>query len=279
MAYRNLLTVIPDTAAIAVQLDACVMLARRLDAHLHVLTVGIDDVQVGYYFAGADAVLQQTSMAMARDKAEGLLAAVKARLDREDIRWTAEAGVAQLGMLSDLVATAAMFSDLAVQALPYGAHGSDGAEAAVEAVLFAGRAPVLLVPDAGLPADFPRHAVIGWNSGLEAMAAVRGALPALQMAGTASVAMVAPPERGPSQAAPGERLSVMLSRYGVKAEVALLAKTHPRIADVLADHVRDQQADLLVTGAYSHSRFREAIFGGATRELLATSPVPLLMAH
>lgn len=279
MAYRNLLTVIPDTAAIAVQLDAAVRLARQLDAHLHVLAVGIDDVQVGYYFAGADAVLQQTSMAMARDKAEALLAEARARLDPEDIRWTAEAGVAQLGMLADLVATAAMFSDLAVQALPYGAHGSDAAEAAVEAVLFAGRTPVLLVPDAGLPADFPRHAVIGWNSGPEAMAAVRGALPMLQKAGAASVAMVTPPERGPNQAAPGERLATMLSRHGVTADITLLARTHPRIADVLADHVRDREADLLVTGAYSHSRFREAIFGGATRELLAKSTVPLLMAH
>lgn len=279
MAYRNLLTVIPDEAAIGVQIDACLALARRLDAHLHVLTVGIDDVQVGYYFAGADAVLQQTSMAMANDKAEALLAKVRERLEAEDIRWTAEAGVAQMGMLGDLVAEAAMFTDLVVQALPYGAHGSDGAEAAVEAALFAGRAPVLLVPDSGLPAEFPRHAVIGWNSGLEAMAAVRGALPALQLAGTVSVAMVAPPERGPKQTAPGERLSTMLSRHGVKAEIALLAKTHPRVADVLSDHVRDQKADLLVTGAYSHSRLREAILGGATRELLSKSEVPLLMAH
>lgn len=279
MAYRNLLTVIPDGAALSLQLDASVRLARQLDAHLHVLTVGIDDVQVGYYFAGADAVLQQTSMAMARDKADALLADVKARLDPEDIRWTAEVGVAQIGMVSDLVATAAMFSDLAIQALPYGAHGSEGAEAAVEAALFAGRTPVLLVPDAGLPTDFPRHAVIGWNSGLEAMAAVRGGLPMLQLAGTASIAMVAPPERGPNQAAPGERLATMLSRHGVKADIALLAKTHPRIADVLAGHVRDQEADLMVTGAYSHSRFRESILGGATRELLAKSTVPLLMAH
>lgn len=279
MAYRTLLAVIPDSDAIAVQLDAGLRLARRLDAHLHVLTVGIDDVQVGYYFAGADAVLQQTSMAMARDKADALLAEVNARLADEDVRWTAEAGVAQAGMVGDLVASAAMFADLVVQALPYGAHGSDGAEAAVEAALFAARAPVLMVPDAGLPADFPRRAVIGWNSGQEAMAAVRGALPALQLAGTASVAMVAPPERGPNQSAPGERLSTMLSRHGVKAEIALLAKTHPRVADVLSDHVRDQQADLLVTGAYSHSRLREAILGGATRELLAKSTVPLLMAH
>jgi len=279
MAYRTLLTIIPETDAIAVQLDAGLRLARRLDAHLQVLTLGIDDVQVGYYFAGADAVLQQTSMAMARDKADALLADVNGRLVDEDVRWSAEAGVAQAGMVGDLVAQAAMFADLVVQALPYGTHGSDGAEAAVEAALFAARAPVLMVPDAGLPPDFPRHAVIGWNSGQEAMAAVRGALPALQLAGTASVAMVAPPERGPQQSAPGERLSTMLSRHGVKADIALLPKTHPRIADVLSDHVRDRQADLLVTGAYSHSRLREAILGGATRELLAKSTVPLLMAH
>jgi nucleotide-binding universal stress UspA family protein len=53
----------------------------------------------------------------------------------------------------------------------------------------------------------------------------------------------------------------------------------PRIGDVILRHVADRNADLLVMGAYGHSRLREAIFGGATREMLTDCPVPVLMAH
>lgn len=279
MAYKTLLCVIYDAGTCAAQIAAAAALARRCDAHLDVLCLGIDSVQVGYYFAGADAVLQQTSIAMAREKAEELHKAATAQADREGVRYSAQAMVAQFGVLTSLVARAAMFSDLVVQPLPRGDAGGDEAVAIVEAALFAGQAPVLLLPDDGLPADFPSRAVIGWNSGVEAMTAVRAALPALQMAGKASVAMVEPPMRSPNETPPGEALSTMLDRHGVQAEITHLAKTMPRVSDVLLQHAKDRQADLLVTGAYGHSRFREAILGGATRELMAQTAVPLLMAH
>jgi nucleotide-binding universal stress UspA family protein len=71
----------------------------------------------------------------------------------------------------------------------------------------------------------------------------------------------------------------MLVRHGVKAEVTVLARTMPKISDVLARHCRDVDADLLVMGAYSHSRFREAILGGATRNMLEAAEIPVFMAH
>ena len=279
MAYQTLLTVIHEADTCAPQLKAAAQLARKLDAHLEILCLGIDQVQVGYYFAGADAVLQQTSIAMAREKAEALLAEAKALAEKEGIRWNAEAMVAQFGILNEVVARAAMFADLVVQSRTTGDDSDSEAEAIIEAALFAGQSPVLLLPEGGLQDDFPRHAVIGWNSGAEAMAAVRAALPALQMAGSANVAMVDPPSRSASHTPPGEALSVMLDRHGVKAEISLLPKTQPRVSDILVQHVTDQNADLLVTGAYGHSRFREAILGGATRELMAKTSVALLMAH
>jgi nucleotide-binding universal stress UspA family protein len=71
----------------------------------------------------------------------------------------------------------------------------------------------------------------------------------------------------------------MLVRHGVKAEVSVLARTMPRVSDVLVRHVRDQNADSLVMGAYGHSRFREAILGGATRDMLEMAQVPVFLAH
>jgi nucleotide-binding universal stress UspA family protein len=71
----------------------------------------------------------------------------------------------------------------------------------------------------------------------------------------------------------------MLVRHGVKAEVSVLAKTRPSVSDVLVRHLRDQNADLLVMGAYGHSRFREAILGGATRDMLEMAEGPVFLAH
>jgi len=68
-------------------------------------------------------------------------------------------------------------------------------------------------------------------------------------------------------------------RLGVKAEVTVLARTQPSVADVLASHARDRDADMMVMGAYGHSRLREAVLGGATRAVLEHAAIPVLMAH
>ena len=77
----------------------------------------------------------------------------------------------------------------------------------------------------------------------------------------------------------GGLLSLFLARHGVKTEIDVLSKTLPRVSDVLMRHARDTNADLMVMGAYGHSRFRESILGGATRNMLEQAPVHVFMAH
>jgi len=88
-----------------------------------------------------------------------------------------------------------------------------------------------------------------------------------------------PPQHGPNRSDPGGQLSQFLARHGVKAEVDVLSKTLPKITDVMCRHVEDVDADMMVMGAYGHSRFREAILGGATRNALENAKVPIFMAH
>ncbi len=71
----------------------------------------------------------------------------------------------------------------------------------------------------------------------------------------------------------------MLTRHGVKAEIAVLARTLPLISDILNCRATEIGADMLVMGAYGHSRFRQAILGGATRNMLEKAQVPVLMAR
>ncbi|MBD3764323.1 MAG: universal stress protein [Rhodobacterales bacterium] len=279
MAYKTLLTVLTDPASVAPALNAAAGLARAMDAHLDVLSLGIDRTQVGYSYIGGAAVLTAASLERAEADARGLDAAVRETLGREEVRWSSEAAVAQLGALAGLVAQRARFADLVVLPRPYGKGKGAEDEAVVESALFEGQAPVLVLPEGGMKPEVGRRIVVAWNQSREAMRAVRAALPMLIAADRVCITVIDPPQHGPERSDPGGALSAMLVRHGVKAEISVLARTLPRISDVLVRHIRDIDADLLVMGAYGHSRLTEALMGGATRNMLEEAPVPVLLAH
>lgn len=279
MAYKSLLTVLTSLNGIETTLAAGVALARREEAHLDVLCLGIDRTQAGYYYAGATVMLQQELIDRAKADAEEIEAKVREVLGREDIRWGVDSAVAQIGGLGSIVALHARFSDLVVLAQPYGEGQGQEDEAVVESALFDGQVPVMVLPKGGLGDTLAKRIVIAWNQSSESLEAVRKALPMLIAADAVNIVVVDPPQHGPERSDPGGPLSQMLARHGVKAEVSVLAKTMPRVSDVIKRHIADQEADMLVMGAYGHSRFREAILGGATRNMLEGSEVPIFMAH
>jgi len=279
MGYKSILTVVTNPEFPAAQMDAAIALARREDAHLDVLCLGIDRAQTGYYYAGATAIIHQETFETARAEATDAEAAVRLRLGAEDIRWAVDTVVAQIGTLTEPVAVLARFADLVVLPKPYGKTSSRDIESVLEAALFDGRAPVLILPETGLPAAPAQRITLAWNQSDEAMHAARAAMPLLKAAAAVDIAVIDPPSHGPERSDPGGLLSQYLSRHGVKAEVSVLAKTLPRVSEVLCRHARDVSADLIVMGGYGHSRFREAILGGATRDMLEMTDVPVFMAH
>jgi nucleotide-binding universal stress UspA family protein len=93
------------------------------------------------------------------------------------------------------------------------------------------------------------------------------------------IAIIDPPLHAADRSDPGGELSLWLARHGVKAEVAVLARSQPRISDILLRFAQDKGSDALVMGAYGHSRLREAVLGGATRDMLRAVPLPVLMAR
>ncbi|OYX44536.1 MAG: universal stress protein [Rhodobacterales bacterium 32-67-9] len=279
MAFKSILTIVTDPKGAASQIDAAVALARREDAHLDVLCIGVDRTQTGYYYAGATAILTQEAYNQAKEEAASAEAAVRQRLEAEDIRWGVDTAVAQIGALGGPVAMLARFSDLVVLAKPYGKSVNPAAEAILEAALFEGRAPILVLPEGYEGADFGKRIVLAWNQSDESLIAARAALPLLKAATAVDITIIDPPSHGPERSDPGGMLSQLLSRHGVHAEVSVLAKTLPKTSEVLSRHARDINADLIVMGAYGHSRFREAILGGATRNMLEMTEVPVFMAH
>lgn len=279
MSYKSLLTVLTNTGIADAPLAQMIALARVQDAHAEALCLGVDRTQTGYYYAGANAMILQETLARATVEAADLLAYANRVLDGSGVRWSAEDGVAQIADLGRHVAHRARFSDLVVMPQPYGPDRGAEVEPIVEAALFEGHAPVLVVPDRHEPKDRLATILVAWNESVEALTAIRRALPFLKEAEAVRIVIIDPPQHGPERSDPGGLLSQMLARHGVRCEIDVLSKTLTRVSDVLNRHATDTDADMIVMGAYGHSRFREAILGGATRNMLEKAKVPVFMAH
>jgi nucleotide-binding universal stress UspA family protein len=279
MTFRTITTVLTDPKTNAASLKTAMDLASREDAHLDVLCLGLDRTQPGFYYAGANAMVVQDNLTQAREDAVRLEEHAHKLLQGADFNWSATAVSAQMVALNGLIAHRTRFSELVVLPRPYGKGRGHDCEAITEAAMFDGDVPVLIQPDTTAWPDQIRTVLVGWNESTEALRAVRAAMPFLQRADNVNIAIVDPPQHGPERSDPGGSLSQMLSRHGVRPEVSVLSKTLPRVCDVLTRHARDIGADLVVMGAYGHSRFRESILGGATRNMLELADVPVLMAH
>lgn len=279
MAIKTISTILTDEGLVKPVLDAGAALAGALDAHLDALCLGVDRSQMGYYYAGANAVVLQEAISAAHAEAESIETLSKQVLALTDARWGTDAGVTQIADLNRHVAQHARFSDLVVLPKPYGKDCGVELEPVVEAAMFEGRAPVMIVPHADQVAKLPSSALLCWNESPEALAAIKASLPLLVKVDRVHMAIIDPPVHGPTRSDPGGMLAAWLARHGIRAEIDVLARTVPRVSDVIRRHAQDMNADLIVMGAYGHSRFREAILGGATRNMLEDTNIPILMAH
>lgn len=146
-----------------------------------------------------------------------------------------------------------------------------------EFVMLNAARPVLIVPYAGVHERFDGHALVAWDGSLEASRALGNALPLLQHASAVTVVQYDTAGTGELAAQAGQ-LTAWLGRHGIKADVH-----EQRIAidagNALLSAAADLHADLLVMGGYGHTRFRELVLGGATRTVLDTMTLPVLMSH
>ena len=153
-------------------------------------------------------------------------------------------------------------------------------EKVLDGALFSSGKPVLLIPEASKATLKPKRVMIAWDSRIEASRAVREARHLLVSANDVHLVLVDPIADAFHQGAePGADAAAYLARHGARVTVERLPSGGRSVADVLSRHAVDMGADLLVMGAYGHSRLREFIFGGVTKSMLNKPPVPVLMAR
>jgi nucleotide-binding universal stress UspA family protein len=147
-----------------------------------------------------------------------------------------------------------------------------------EAIMFGSGRPVLILPPRTAPEFAPHRIVVAWDGSRAASRAVADALPLLERAKEVQVLTVLK-EKALGSTSLADELAESLKRRGIVARPDCLDAAGRTIGEVLIADLATRQADLLVMGAYGHSRLREFILGGATRSMLANPPLPLLVSH
>ncbi len=148
-----------------------------------------------------------------------------------------------------------------------------------EHVAMRGARPVLVVPDGYQGDPIPGIAVAGWDGGTQSLRAITAALPLLARAAAVKLAVINPDMLSELHGEqPGADMALYLARHGAQVEV-VVERTRATVGATLCALARDCGAGLMVSGAFGHSRYREWMLGGTTRELLERARVPLLIAH
>jgi nucleotide-binding universal stress UspA family protein len=188
--------------------------------------------------------------------------------------WSAAAGDP-----AHAFARAATCVDLVVlgQADPDGTLRSDVPADFVPSVVIGCGRPALVLPHRHAGGDIGRVVLLAWKPTREAAHALAGALPLLQAADKVHVAMW--DEADATQAANRADLKNYLRLHGIAADVHDYGPESRDVGEYLLSLAADVGADLLVMGCYGHGRMREWVLGGATRSVLRTMTVPVLMAH
>ena len=279
MDYKSLVTSFRSSKLDSDHLDAAIDLATRKEAHLRVLVTGIEQVLPDTFYGGASTAVLQSTINEALDAARAAEDEVTPILERSGIAFDVASVVAQIGALGSIVSRYVALSDLVILPKPYGGNRTTEDVALTEAALFSTRTPVLVLPRGQTTIPDAKSVVVAWDMSAEALTAIRAALSVLKTASKVNILIIDPPENGAQQSDPGLPLAELLTRHGCAVEVTVLSKTLPRVSDVIQRHVSDTGADMVVMGAYGHSRFREAILGGTTRNMLEQAEVPVLMAH
>jgi nucleotide-binding universal stress UspA family protein len=178
--------------------------------------------------------------------------------------------------VGDALAMEARASDLFIATRPYGAP--DRAHRIEKTVMFgSGGASLFLPPKKTAPASIG-SALVAWKARREAARAVKDALPLLKKAKRVTIAIVTDEAEEVSHTASGADIGRYLSRHGIKAEIKELSGHHSA-ADALLSEIATSGPDLVVAGAYGHSRLQQRLLGGVTRALLSKCPVPVFMSR
>lgn len=271
---KSILVYMTADEGLEARFQASVDIVRCLNGHLTCLqpTASIEAyTPVGPYGA---AVFAQEALDRVREIEASERQKLEDRLRAEEVNWDWHA---HSGAAAALMASHSWLTELAIVSVPASDWRSRFEMPPIAAdVVVHSRAPVLAVP-AGLQHFHCRGtALVAWNGSPEACLALRGALPLLALA---DGVILASASQDSGDELPASEAAKFLARYDIASEVMEIAPGGQPVAGVIRNAAQGRNAAYVVMGGYGHSRIRESLLGGVTREMLIDSPIPLLLAH
>jgi len=281
MPYKTVLVHVDDSKNCAARLAVAVDLAQRNDAHLIGL-FAISSIPVPGYVATE---IGPKTLEDIENKARRAQADVAAELFDEMTSGAGLPGVEWRESKLDAVAAVklhARYADLVVVGQPGPDDQSSVNKDFIEHVALGAGRPVVMVPYAGSFPKIGKNVLIAWNGGREATRALTDAIPLLRDAEQVRVVVFNPKKNGNGNGngrLPGADIGLYLARHGVNVEVSMQSSEDVDVGNQILSRVADLGIDLVVMGAYGHSRMREMILGGVTRTVIESMTAPVLMSH
>ncbi len=281
MAFKDLLlalTTYPEPTAVSAVDDAVALsaaLGARISAIACQVKIQVPGSVLGHTVGDIPAMIGAEAKKSAMN-AEKLLAAFEDGAQRSGVFQERILETCLTSEVPGVLVDYARLRDLTIVPVPERDHvGSWYAEA----IIFGSGLPTMILPEARRRPDFALNTVIvAWDFGRTAARAVADALPLLEKSKRVFVLTVTN-EKVIDTKRSGAELAKHLARHGVNVTLDVVDAGGRSIGEAIKSHVASRNGDLLVMGAYGHSRLREFILGGATKSMLARPPVPIFLSH
>jgi len=256
--------------------DYAVSVATAFDAHVTGVAFAYEPVMPGTLMGDVPAGLIESSRIQSRDAA----AAAAERFEKAappGISLETRVMDATVVGGADLFGRIARRFDLSVvsQSEPDRASGQD---LIIEAALFQSGRPVIIVPYTQRAGLSLQRVLVGWDASRTAARAIGDAMPFLSRAEAIDIMIVAT-DRAKEDEITGADIGHHLARHRLNVDVKRVVARDTDVANTILSYAADSSADFLVMGGYGHSRLREFVLGGATRGILASMTIPVMMSH
>lgn len=280
MLYKTILAYLPTAKSAVRVLDVVLPIARSNDAHLIGLHV-VPRVPLLYGVVAAEipkSIVEHQEEMLAR-KSDELKSQFNRRCMDAGVKAEWRCNKVQFSDVASDIIDQALCADLiVVEQQAEDAYGIP-VDLPSRIVMETGR-PALIIPNVGNISTVGKRVVVAWNSSRESVRAIFDALPFLRSAESVRILAINPKGRDEYDSiALGDEVALCLARHDIKAEVTVTRSGDIPVGDEILNRLSDDGCDLLVMGCYGHSRLRETLFGGVTKNLLEHMTAPVLMSH
>ena len=279
MSIKTILVYVPSAKNAAATLEAVLKIAGAGNAHVIGLHLTPDLPVYGEFPAEVSQEVIDRLQKVGEEAAAAARGAFEEAFKDSAVTHEWRGFIASYVIGADVIAQQGRAVDLIVCGKPSDETPDAWSDFAETALMRSGR-PVLIVPPGAAAKPVGTHAVIAWNDTREAARAVFNSLGLIQDATSVrAITLIDSEEQRAAAEANGAPLVAALARHGIEAVFEVSYTAGGSTGEAILAKLLDNGCDLLIMGGYSHSRFREMLFGGVSRDILRNTWVPTLVSH